>query len=149
MSKTESSGLTVFGENEVEIRAAFRDSLNVLSAEGFCVYGQYPWDAWQGMARMRGVPEELAVLGRAVMREAHQHMWSERLKSLCGWNDEGRRMIALALRRPKTARLRWEWLLETDGQRVDENHEWVGEDSRTWARKRRRWLKENGKELER
>lgn len=141
MSKTESSGLTVIWESEAEIRAAYKKALRTLGTQNHCVYGEYPWDVWQGMAQWRGVSEELAVLGRAVMREAYQHAWCERFCSLCGWNDEGRRMIALALRSPETACLRWEWLLETDGQRVDENFEWVDESSWTWPQRRRRWLK--------
>ncbi|MFA6270771.1 MAG: hypothetical protein WC657_06225 [Candidatus Paceibacterota bacterium] len=84
----------------------------------------------------------MATLGRAVMREAHQHAWGGRLRSLCGWNDEGRRMIALALRSPEKALRRWDWLLETDGQRVDPaTHEWIGEESPEWPRLRRRWIK--------
>lgn len=130
-------------ETPAPIREEYRKSLSVLSTQGFCTYGQYPWDDWQRMALARGVPEELATLGRAVMREAHQHAWGERLRSLCGWKDEGRRMIALALRSPETARLRWGWLLESDGQRVDPaTYEWIGEESWTWPRLRRRWIKE-------
>ena len=130
-------------ETPAPIREAYRQSLDVLSTQGFCVYGQYPWDGWQRMALLHGVPEELAALGRAVMREAHQHAWEERLSSLCGWNDEGRRMIALALRSPEKALRRWDWLLETDGQRVDPaTHEWIGEESGEWPRLRRRWMKE-------
>jgi len=131
-------------ESPETIRAAYRESLRVLSTQGYCIYGNYPWDAWQRMALLRGVPEELAILGRAIMREADQHCWCDRFRSLCGWGDEGRRMIALALRSPETARTRWEWLMDTDGQRVDPwaNHEWVGEDAWTWPQRRRRWLKE-------
>lgn len=128
---------------EKEIRETYRRSLQTLNSQGFCTYGDYPWDAWQRFAQLSGVAEDLAVLGRAVMREAHQHGWYDRLCSLCGWNDEGRRMIALALRSPETARVRWEWLMETDGQRVEpSNYEWVGEDAWTWPQRRRRWLKE-------
>ena len=126
------------------IQAAHRKSLEELTAQGFCTYGQYPWDEWERMARLRGVPEPLASLGRAVMREAHQHGWCERFQSLCGWNDDGRRMIALALRSSKTARQRWDWLLETDGHRVDPTtYEWIGEDSGAWPRLRQQWLKKH------
>lgn len=126
-------------------REIYREALCTLNTQGFCIYGNYPWDAWQRAAEARGVLAEMAVLGRAVMREAYQHGWSERLQSLCGWNDEGKRMIKLALRSPNTARLRWNWLLETDGLRVDptQNYEWVGEESWTWPRRRRQWMKAN------
>ena len=82
-----------------------------------CAYGQYPWDDWERAARARGVEKGLANLGRAVMREAYQHGWEPRLQTLCGWKDDGARMIALARRAPETARRRWERLLDTDGGR--------------------------------
>ena len=66
-----------------------------------------------------GVTEDLAGLGRLTMREAYQHQWDDRLKSLCGWRDERRRMIKLALRSPETAEKRWQRLLDTDGYRGD------------------------------
>ena len=80
-----------------------------------CSYGCYPWDHWEQYAKARGVPERLAVLGALVIREAYQHDWEPRLKSLCGWRDDGRRMIKLALRSPERARRRWRRLLSTDG----------------------------------
>lgn len=82
-----------------------------------CTYGHYPWDDWQKAALAAGVPQDLAGLGRLTMREAFQHDWDARLKSLCGWHDRGRRMIKLALRSPETARKRWNRLLDTDGYR--------------------------------
>ena len=151
MSNHDFFGLTGFekatpqqiAETAPAISEAMRESLAVLNGQGFCVCGQYPWDHWQRIALDRGVPEELATLGRSLMREASQHAWGERLRSLCGWNDEGRRMIALALRSPKTAKQRWSWLLETDGQRVDPaTFEWIGEESWKWPSLRRRWNKE-------
>jgi len=51
------------------------------------------------------------------MREANQHAWEERLKSLCGWRDNGKRMLRFALRSPEKARQRWQRLLDTDGYR--------------------------------
>ena len=78
-------------------------------------YGAYPWDGWEKWAVAQGVPAELAALGRAVIREAWQHEWSERLRSLCGWSDDGRRMLRLARRNPALAEKRWSRLLETDG----------------------------------
>jgi hypothetical protein len=82
-----------------------------------CEYGHYPWDDWQKEAIRKGVPEELAGLGRSTMREAYQHQWEPTLQSLCGWNDGGKRMIALALRSPERAKRRWNRLLESDGNR--------------------------------
>lgn len=82
-----------------------------------CTYGQYPWDDWERAALARGVAKELANLGRAVMREAYQHGWEPRLQKLCGWEDDGEAMIALALGAPKRARSAWEKLLDTDGGR--------------------------------
>lgn len=82
-----------------------------------CTYGHYPWDDWERTALAAGVGKELAGLGRLTMREAFQHGWDARLKSLCGWRDQGRRMIKLALRSPEKARKRWQRLLDTDGYR--------------------------------
>ena len=86
-----------------------------------CSYGHYPWDDWQAEALAAGVSEALTGLVRAVMREAFQHDWSRRLKSLCGWRDDGKRMIKLALSSPDTARKRWQRLLDTDGYRGQYN----------------------------
>jgi hypothetical protein len=67
-----------------------------LQTPGYCPYGHYPWDYWEKRALAAGVPKELAALGRAVMREAHQHCWDELLQIVCGWEDNGEAMIALA-----------------------------------------------------
>lgn len=82
-----------------------------------CTFGSYPWDAWERRALAAGVPKELAGIGRLTMREAYNHGWTEKLQTLCGWNDDGRRMIRLALRSPKAAEKRWQRLLDTDGYR--------------------------------
>lgn len=124
MSKSYKTSLTVFGAGN----GPYVESLEILQSQGYCTYGQYPWDHWQTAALAAVVPAELASLGRSVMREAHQHAWSERLKSLCGWNDKGKRMIRLALRSPKTADKRWRHLLDTDGLRGrwdEKTGEWV------------------------
>jgi hypothetical protein len=131
------------GGASADLIAQHHQALRVLRDHGFCNYGSYPWDYWEKRVLGRGVPRELAALGRAVMREADQHCWSQRLQSLCGWHDEGRRMIALALRAPETARRRWEWLMEMDGLRLDpESFEWIGEDDPSWPQRRRQWMKE-------
>jgi hypothetical protein len=82
-----------------------------------CEYGHYPWDDWERWAIAQGLDRDLAGLGRLTIREAYQHQWDERLKSLCGWRDNGGRMLKFALRSPAKARYRWNRLLETDGYR--------------------------------
>lgn len=82
-------------------------------------YGAYPWDGWEKHALAQGVAADLASLGRAVIREAWQHGWDESLKTLCGWSDDGRRMLRLAQRNPALAQQRWGRLLDTDGGRYD------------------------------
>lgn len=77
--------------------------------------GEFPWDEWKARATAAGVPEDLAGLGRAVVREAYQHSWSPELQTECGWDDDGEAMIELALRDPAHASRRWSLLLETDG----------------------------------
>jgi hypothetical protein len=84
-----------------------------------CVYGSYPWDGWQHWAFAHGVSMELATLGRAVIREAWQRGWDEKLRAECGWRDDGRAMLALALSDPALAAITWTKLLDTDGGRYD------------------------------
>jgi len=81
-----------------------------------CQPGSYPWDFWEKRALEAGLARELAVLGRAVMREAHQHNWRNHLKTECGWSDNGAEMLELALSKPEQAAERWEHLLQTDGE---------------------------------
>ena len=91
-----------------------------------CTFGNYPWDEWERRALAAGVPKELAGVGRLTMREAYQHGWTDKLKSLCGWNDDGRRMIKLALRSPQAAEKRWHRLLDTDGERGEwKDGQWI------------------------
>ena len=84
-----------------------------------CTYGHYPWDDWEKAALAAGVSKDLAGVGRLTMREAFQHLWDARLQSLCGWHDQGRRMIKLALRWSGRARRQWGILMRTDGLRGD------------------------------
>ena len=86
-----------------------------------CTFGNYPWDGWEQRALAAGVSKALAGVGRLTMREAYQHGWTDKLKSLCGWRDDGGRMLRLALRSPEKARQRWNRLLETDGLRGEYN----------------------------
>jgi len=82
-----------------------------------CEYLHYPWDDWERWAVANELDPKLAMLGRLTIREANQHAWKERLKSLCGWRDNGKRMLRFALRSPEKARQRWQRLLDTDGYR--------------------------------
>ena len=119
MSKSSSPRLTGFANGGIaaDLIAQHHQSLRVLRTEGFCVYGSYPWDFWEKRALASGVPADLAGLGRAVMREADQHQWEPLLQAVCGWEDEGEAMIALALEHPQHAQWTWQKLLDTDGCR--------------------------------
>ncbi|QDV81058.1 hypothetical protein [Botrimarina mediterranea] len=77
--------------------------------------GSFAWDRWEQWAKDDGIAEELAQLGRAVIREAYQHNWPGRLKTECGWHDDGEAMLRLAKEEPDRARIRWKYLLESDG----------------------------------
>ena len=90
-----------------------------LDAVCACTFGHYPWDDWERYALARGVPEDLAGLGRLLIREAFNHGWEAWLQSLCGWSDDGQALLALALRAPRQARRQWEILMRTDGLRGD------------------------------
>lgn len=79
--------------------------------------GRYAWDRWEVQAKAAGLADELAQLGRAVMREAVQHDWEPLLKAECGWRDAGQKMLAWGLAEPEFASQRWQRLLETDGER--------------------------------
>ena len=106
----------------------YEESLRVLASEGFCAPGEYPWDFWQARALAAGVSPELARQGREVMRESHQHDWDPVLKWLCGWNNDGKDMIALALEPSARAHSIWTLLMETDGFRGNchpQSHEWI------------------------
>lgn len=117
MSKSLSPGLTGSAKTRPAMKK-FPRPLTVLDSEVLqCTFGHYPWDDWERDALAAGVPKDLAGLGRLTVREAYQHDWSDRLKSLCGWYDRGQRMIKLALRSPRTAEKRWQRLLDTDGYR--------------------------------
>lgn len=79
-------------------------------------YGDYPWDHWRARARSEGLGDDLAELGRSLMREADQHGWCRELRERCGWTEESAEgMIRFALTSPKLAKKHWERLMETDG----------------------------------
>ena len=142
--KTSTTSLTGFANGAAAgLIARKLQSPPTLRDHGYYPAGQYPWDFWERRALASGVPADLATLGRAVMREADQHGWCGRLQSRCGWHDDGRRMIALALRAPAKARVRWDWLMDTDGLRVDPTtFTWLGDDWWEWPARRRQWVKE-------
>ncbi len=102
--------------------------------------GAWPWDHWELYALEGGLAVELAILGRAVMREADQHTWCKRLKKECGWHDDGQAMLARVLKHPGRTAARWKWLLVTDGLRFDPwQHEEYDEDSPCWKGMRAKW----------
>ena len=113
----------------------------------FCAPGDWPWDHWERLALANGLTAGLATLGRAVMREARQHAWCERLKKECGLRDEGRAMLARVLRHPERTAARWEWLLVTDGLRFDPwQHDEFYEDSPCWKGMRAKWDRQRARE---
>ena len=126
--KSFSSGLTGSAKTRPAMKK-FRRPLDIFDSEVLqCTFGHYPWDDWERDALAAGVSTELAGLGRLTVREAYQHGWDDPLKSLCGWYDQGQRMIKLALRSPGTAEKRWQRLLDTDGYRGEYNEktgQWV------------------------
>ncbi len=77
--------------------------------------GRYAWDRWRLRALEAGLSDDLAWLGRNLMREAVQHAWPDELKVECGWEDEGQAMLELALRAPRKTEKRWQRLMDTDG----------------------------------
>ncbi len=108
--------------------------------------GEYPWDDWQRQALAAGVSDELANLGRAVMREADQHNWCDSLKYECGASheDSGKGMILESKECPDSCWIRWQWLLATDGLRSDpwDRREMSPRDL-DWNELYHRWTAEN------
>ncbi len=84
-----------------------------------CEFGDYPWDLWYKWALEDGLSDDLAQLGRSLIREADQHSWPEELQKECGWYDSGAVMLEFAKSNPQQAEKRWDYLMETDGERVD------------------------------
>ena len=113
----------------------------------FCAPGAWPWDEWERCALAAGLAPDLAALGRQLMREADQHGWCERLRAECGWNDEGRAMLARLLAQPRRTAARLNWLYATDGLRFDPwEHREYYEDSPCWKPLRARWDRERARE---
>ena len=109
--------------------------------------GSYSWDHWQRHALESCLDINLATLGRAVMREADQHGWCDRLRAECGLSDDGRAMLTRALKGPERTAARWQWLLVTDGLRFDPwEHREFYEDSPCWKGMRQKWNREQARE---
>lgn len=70
-----------------------------------------PWETWYRRALEEGIEDELARLGRAVMREAEMQGFSDELRAECGWLDDGLGMLELAATEPDAAYQRWNELL--------------------------------------
>jgi hypothetical protein len=75
-----------------------------------------PWDEFRTRALAAGVAEDLAALGRELMRESIVRGWSEEAQIECGLLDEGEAMIDFAVGDPLGAERAWSRLLETDGR---------------------------------
>jgi len=101
-------------EAEMESEREFDNYPSVLDGE-IRVPGDFAWDHWERWAVGDGIDEKLAALGREVIREAYQHNWPEELKAECGWEDSGGAMLELAKSDPERARIRWRYLLDSDG----------------------------------
>jgi len=115
IAETSTSGLTPSGANA----AAPPPNLNLHFDVCASTFGHYPWDDWERHALASGLDADLAGLGRLLIREAFNHGWEAWLQKLCGWGDDGRALLALALRAPKSARRQWDILMRTDGLRGD------------------------------
>lgn len=58
------------------------------------------WDFWQQQALAAGVSQELATLGREVMRDHYQHGKEDHL---LGAEEDGKKMLQMCLDDPKGA----------------------------------------------
>ena len=82
--------------------------------------GADPWDDWHDRALAEGLSDELAALGRVVMREAVARNWSSAIREECGWLDAGEGMLETASHDPEGTTTRWELLLSRDDPDDDE-----------------------------
>jgi hypothetical protein len=69
-------------------------------------------ERWYERATEEGVDEDLASLGRSLMREARAQRWDDDRMAECGWLDAGEAMLDLALTNPEHAQARWRALLD-------------------------------------
>jgi hypothetical protein len=70
------------------------------------------WERWFERAVEEGVDEDLASLGRSVIRECSAQRWDAERRAECGWLDDGEAMLELALVEPEQAEERWRLLLD-------------------------------------
>ena len=70
------------------------------------------WDRWFDRAIEEGVDEDLASLGRLLIRVCSAQGWDDELRAECGWFDDGEDMLELALVDPEQAGERWSLLLD-------------------------------------
>lgn len=70
----------------------------------------FEWDEWKERAIALGVAEDLAELGKNLMRDAYMQRWPEFVLSDCGWDDDGFGMLAMARAKPAETRRHWERL---------------------------------------
>jgi len=72
------------------------------------------WDRWFVRALSEGLDEELAKLGRAVIRSARSVRLEEERRAECGWSDDGDGMLEMAVDDPEAAEDCWRALLDRD-----------------------------------
>lgn len=70
------------------------------------------WERWFERALEQGVDEELAGLGRSLIREASEAGWSDDAAAEGGLLDDGEAMLELALLQPDHAAAHWQALLD-------------------------------------
>ncbi|MBU2735665.1 hypothetical protein HAQ00_07980 [Acidithiobacillus caldus ATCC 51756] len=69
------------------------------------------WDEWRERALSLGVSKDLAELGSTLMRESYFQRWPAEIQEVCGWEDDGFAMLAMARRDPEGTRRRWQEIL--------------------------------------
>ena len=77
----------------------------------------FEWDFWKSHALDLGVAEDLAELGKSIMRDAYLERWPEESLGECGWWDDGFGMLAQAQKNPQETRERWTAMLRRYGRR--------------------------------
>jgi len=70
------------------------------------------WERWYERAMEAGVEEDLARLGRTLIRAARRLRWDRERAVQSGWLDEGEAMLELALKSPDQAEMAWQALLD-------------------------------------
>jgi hypothetical protein len=68
-----------------------------------CSPARYHWDHWRREAFEQGMDADAADVGRALIREAHQHAWPDHV--------DMEAMMVRGLREPAEARERWQHIL--------------------------------------